>query len=28
MDWLSKYKILIDCAKKSVKMTTPEGKEM
>jgi hypothetical protein len=28
MDWLRKYKILIDCAKKSVKMTTPEGKEM
>jgi hypothetical protein len=27
-DWLSKYKVLIDCAKKSVKMTTPEGKEM
>jgi hypothetical protein len=28
MDWLSKYKVLIDSAKKSVKMTTPEGKEM
>jgi hypothetical protein len=28
MDWLSKYKVLIDCAKKYVKMTTPEGKEM
>jgi hypothetical protein len=28
MDWLSKYKVLIDRAKKSVKMTTPEGKEM
>jgi hypothetical protein len=28
MDWLSKYNVLIDCAKKSVKMTTPEGKEM
>jgi hypothetical protein len=28
MDWLSKYKVLIDCAKKSVKMTTPKGKEM
>jgi hypothetical protein len=28
MDWLSKYNILIDCAKKFVKMTTPEGKEM
>jgi hypothetical protein len=25
---LSKHKILIDCAKKSVKVTTPEGKEM
>jgi hypothetical protein len=28
MDWLSKDKVLIDCAKKSVKLTTPEGKEM
>jgi hypothetical protein len=28
MDWLSKYKILIDCTKKSIKLTTPEGKEM
>jgi hypothetical protein len=28
MDWLSKYKILINCAKKSVKVTIPEGKEM
>jgi hypothetical protein len=28
MDWLSKYKVLIDCAKKSVKITTLEGKEM
>jgi hypothetical protein len=28
MDWLSKYKVLIDCSKKSVKLTTPEGKEM
>jgi hypothetical protein len=28
MYWLSKYKVLIDCAKKSVKMTTSEGKEM
>jgi hypothetical protein len=28
MDWLSKYKVLIDCAKRSVKLTTPEGKEM
>jgi hypothetical protein len=25
---LSKHKVLIDCAKKSVKLTTPEGKEM
>jgi hypothetical protein len=28
MDWLSKYKVLINCAKKFVKLTTPEGKEM
>jgi hypothetical protein len=28
MNWLSKYKVLIDCAKKSIKMTTPERKEM
>jgi hypothetical protein len=28
MDWLSKHKVLIDCAKKSVKLTTPEGKEL
>jgi hypothetical protein len=28
MDWLSKHKVLIDCTKKSVKLTTPEGKEM
>jgi hypothetical protein len=28
MDWLSKYKVLIDCAKKSIELTTPEGKEM
>jgi hypothetical protein len=28
MDWLSKHNVLIDCAKKSVKLTTPEGKEM
>jgi hypothetical protein len=28
IDWLSKYKVLIDCAKKSIKLTTPEGKEM
>jgi hypothetical protein len=25
---LSKHKVLIDCAKKSVKLTTLEGKEM
>jgi hypothetical protein len=28
MDWLSKHKILINCANKSVKLTTPEGKKM
>jgi hypothetical protein len=28
MDWLSKHKILIDYAEKSIKLTTPEGKEM
>jgi hypothetical protein len=28
MDWLSKHKVLIDCAKKSVKLTTPEGKKI
>jgi hypothetical protein len=28
MDWLSKYKVLIDYAKKSVKLTTPKEKEM
>jgi hypothetical protein len=28
MDWLSKYKVFIDYAKKSVKLTTPNGKEM
>jgi hypothetical protein len=28
MDWLSKHKVLIDCAEKSVKLTTPEGREM
>jgi hypothetical protein len=27
-DWLSKHKVLIDCANKSVKLTTLEGKEM
>jgi hypothetical protein len=28
MDILGKYKLLIDCAKKSVKLTTPDGKEL
>jgi hypothetical protein len=28
MDWLSKHKVLIDSAKKSVKLTTPNGKEL
>jgi hypothetical protein len=28
MDWLSKHKVLIDCAKKTVKLTTPDGKEL
>jgi hypothetical protein len=28
MDWLSKHKVLIDCAKKSVKLTTTDGKEL
>jgi hypothetical protein len=28
MDWLSKHKVLINCTKKSVKLTTPEGKGM
>jgi hypothetical protein len=28
MDWLSKYKVLINYAKKSIKLATPEGKEM
>jgi hypothetical protein len=28
MDWLGKHKVLIDCAKKSVKLTTPNGKEL
>jgi hypothetical protein len=28
MDWLSKHEVLIDCAKKSIKLTTLEGKEM
>jgi hypothetical protein len=25
MDWLSKHKVLIDCVKKPVKLTTPKG---
>jgi hypothetical protein len=28
MDYLSKHKVLIDSAKKSVKLTTPDGKEL
>jgi hypothetical protein len=28
MDWLSKHKVLIDCAKKPVMLTTPDGKEL
>jgi hypothetical protein len=28
MDWLSKHKVLIDYAKKSVKLTSPDGKEL
>jgi hypothetical protein len=28
MDWLGKHKVLIDCAKKSVKLTTPDRKEL
>jgi hypothetical protein len=28
MDWLSKHKVLINYAKKSVKLTTPGGKEI
>jgi hypothetical protein len=28
MDWLSKHKVLINCTKMSVKLTTPKGKEM
>jgi hypothetical protein len=28
MDWLSQHKVLIDCTKKSVKLTTPEEKEI
>jgi hypothetical protein len=28
VDWLSKHKVLIDCAEQSIKLTTPEGKEI
>jgi hypothetical protein len=28
LDWLGKHKVLIDCAKKSVKLTTSGGKEL
>jgi hypothetical protein len=28
MDWLSKYKLLINCAKKSIKLTTLDEKEL
>ena len=28
MDWLSKHKALIDCARKAVKLTSPKGKEI
>jgi hypothetical protein len=28
MDWLSKHKALIDCAKKSIKLTTLDGQEL
>jgi hypothetical protein len=28
MDWMSKHKVFIDCAKKSVKLTTLDGKEL
>jgi hypothetical protein len=28
MDWLNKHKVLIDCAKKSVKLTTPDRKKL
>jgi hypothetical protein len=28
MDWLSKRMALIDCSKKSIRLTTPEGKEL
>jgi hypothetical protein len=28
IDWLSKHEVLIDCTKKSIKLTIPDGKEM
>jgi hypothetical protein len=28
MDWLTKHKVLIDCAKKSIKLTTEDGMEL
>jgi hypothetical protein len=28
MDWLSKHKVLIDCARKSMTLTSEEGKEL
>jgi hypothetical protein len=28
LDWLSKHKALTDYAKKSIKLTIPDGKEM
>jgi hypothetical protein len=28
MDWLSKHKVFINCAKKYVKLTTEYGKEL
>jgi hypothetical protein len=28
MNWLSKHDVFIDCAKKSVKLTTPDEKEL
>jgi hypothetical protein len=28
IDWLSKHKVFIDCAKKSIKLTYSDGKEL
>jgi hypothetical protein len=28
MDWLRKHKVLINCAKKSIKLTTEDGKKL